>query len=108
MHKQLIAVAGLAFLTHCAPAAEVPAWVVKAIADQEASGARSLMISECTYDGQTVYRITHLDVVEASEADALFAADGKRLCRFTSFAPPGESACDTAKLACHRKLLPAK
>jgi hypothetical protein len=108
MHKQLTMVMCVALLTQCAPAAGVPAWVAKAIADQEASGARSLMISECTYDGQTVYRITHLDVVEASEADALFAIDGKRLCRFTSFAPPGETACDAAKLACHRTLSPAK
>jgi hypothetical protein len=108
MHKQLTVVACLALLTHCAPAADVPAWVAKAIADQEASGARSLMISECTYDGQTVYRVTHLDVVEASEADALFVAGGQRLCRFTDFAPPGETACDAAKLACHRTLHPAK
>jgi hypothetical protein len=108
MHKQAITVACLALVTHCAPAVDTPAWVSKAIADQEASGARSLMISQCTYDGQTVYRVTHLDVVEASEADALFAADGKRLCRFTSFAPPGETACDAAKLACHRTLLPGK
>jgi hypothetical protein len=106
MHKQLIAAVGLALLTQCAPAADVPEWVAKAVADQQSSGARSLMISECTYDGQTVYRITHLDVVEASEADALFDVAGKRLCRFTSFAPPGETACDAAKVACQRKLWP--
>jgi len=108
MRNQLIAIAAAALLAHCAPAADVPEWVTKAIADQQASGARSLMIAACTYDGQTVYRVTHLDVVEASEADALFDAGGKRLCRFTSFAPPGETACDAAKVACHRTLWPAK
>lgn len=109
MRKPLIAAACLALLAHCAPAPDLPEWVAKAIAEQQASGARSLMIAQCTYDGATVYRFTRLDVVEAAEADILFAADGTRLCAFGAFAPPGApSACDAGKLACHRTLLPAK
>lgn len=109
MHRQLTMVTCVAFLTQCGPTADVPSAIEKYIADQGASGSRSLLIAECIYDGQTVYRITRLDVVEASEAEALIDVAGKRLCRFTSFPPPGETACDAAKLtACHRLPLPAK
>jgi hypothetical protein len=108
MHKQLMTIACVALLAHCAPAADVPAWVSKAIADQEASGSRSLKIEACTYDGKPVFLFTRLDVVAASDADSLFSSDGQRLCGFGDFAPPGAPrACDRNKLACQRTLYPA-
>lgn len=109
MRKQLMTIACLALLTHCAPAAEVPDWVSKAIADQETSGSRSLKIEACTYDGKTVYLFTRLDVTEASNADTLFSSDGQRLCGFGEFAPPGAPrACEADKLVCQRTLYPPK
>lgn len=108
MRKQLMTIACVALLTHCAPAANVPDWVSKAIADQEASGSRSLKIEECTYDGKTVFLFTRLDVVAASDADTLFSSDGQKLCGFGEFAPPGAPrACDRKKLTCQRTLYPA-
>jgi hypothetical protein len=109
MRKQLMTIACLALLTQCAPAADAPDWVRKAIADQEASGSRSLKIEECIYDGKTAFLFTRLDAAPASDADTLFSGDdGQRLCGFGEFAPPGAPrACDAKKLACRRTLYPA-
>lgn len=109
MRRQLTTIACVALLTQCAPSARVPDWVSKAIADQEASGSRSLKIEECIYDGKTVYLFTRLDVAQAEDADSLFSSDGQRLCGFGEFAPPGAPrACDAQKLTCQRTIHPAK
>lgn len=114
MRKQLTAIAcGLALITQVASAGGVdeplPAWVAKAIADQQASRGRPMKIEECTYNGKTTFLFTRLDVAEASDADTLYSNDGKKLCRFGEFSPPGRAAsCDRKKLACHRTLHPAK
>lgn len=114
MRKQLTTMAcSLALLTQCACAGGVedplPAWVNKAVADQQAARGRPMKIEECAYDGKTVFLFTRLDVAEASDADTLFGSDGKAMCRFGEFSPPGAAkACDFKKLVCRRTLHPAR
>jgi hypothetical protein len=106
-------VCGLVFLTQCACAPEgsepLPAWVNEAVADQQASRGRPMKIDDCTYEGKRVFLFTRLDVAEASDADTLFRNDGKPMCKFGEFSPPGAPrACDFKKLACRRTLHPAR
>ena len=104
---------GLALIVQSASAGGVenslPAWVSKAVADQQASRGRPMKIDECTYNGKTVFLFTRLDVAEASDGDTLFSNEGKRLWRFGEFSPPGAAgSCDFKKLACQRTLYPTK
>jgi len=114
MRKQLATMAcGLALFVQGASAGGVenplPAWVNKAIADQQASRGRPMKIEECTYNGKTVFLFTRLDVAEASDGDTLFSNEGERMCRFGEFSPPGTAgSCDFKKLACARTLYPTK
>jgi hypothetical protein len=113
MRKQLtLIVCGLALIVQSASAGgdePLPAWVSKAVADQQASRGRPMMIEECSYDGKTVFLFTRLDVAEASDADTLYSADGQKLCKFGEFVPPGvPRACDRKRLACSRKLHPTR
>jgi hypothetical protein len=114
MRKQLTALAcGLALFTQYASAGGseelLPAWVSKAVADQQAARGRPMKIDECTYDGKTVFLFTRLDVAEASDADTLYSYEGKKLCKFGEFYPPGvPRACDRNKLVCARTLHPTR
>jgi hypothetical protein len=87
----------------------LPAWVSEAIADQHAARGRPMLIEECTFDGKTTYLFTRLDAAEVSDADTLYSQDGKPLCRFGEFVPPGApNPCDRKKLTCKRTLHPLK
>ena len=114
MHRQLATIAcALALITQGASAGGVeeplPAWVNNAIADQQAARSRPMKIEECTYNGKTVFLFTRLDVAEASDGDTLFSNDGKKLCKFGEFSPPGMArSCDFKKLVCQRTLYPTK
>lgn len=114
MWKQFTRVAcGLALVAQCACAGgtekPLPAWVNKAVADQKASRGRPMKIEACTYDGKAVFLFTRLDVAEAADGDTLYSNEGKRMCGFGEFSPPGAAAaCDFKKLACERTLYPTK
>ena len=87
----------------------LPAWVNKAVADQKASLSRPMKVEECTYNGKPAFLFTRLDVAEASDGDTLFNNDGKGICRFGEFSPPGATnECDFKKLTCQRTLYPTQ
>lgn len=100
----------LAFQILAADAAQppLPAWVNKAIAVRKASRSQDV-IEEAVYNGKRVFEIIAGDRFDTGDEHAVFAEDGKEICKFGGFVGRVSSgSCTINKIVYVRTLYPEK